>query len=116
MPAKTRADSRCTAVQMLRSAPQARFWGKSETAEVRNDHVAHDSTGRMAKIRLPIKLAGQIRRKHGCNGPISRRQTRDAANIVTMVLHATGSITQSRQRNIHDVIIGARNRASNRET
>src|ERR1700730_8278167 len=46
MPAKTQADSRCTAIQMLRSTPQGRFWGKSETAEVRNDHVAHDSTGR----------------------------------------------------------------------
>jgi len=57
MPAKTQADSRCVAMQMLRSTPQARFWENSETAEVRNDHVAHDSTGRMAKIRLPAKLA-----------------------------------------------------------
>jgi hypothetical protein len=35
----------------LRSAPQARFWGK-----VRND--------RIAKIRLQAKTSGQMRRKH----------------------------------------------------
>src|SRR5579864_2721190 len=37
VPSKTQANSRRTAVQMLRSTPQARFWRKSETAEVRND-------------------------------------------------------------------------------
>jgi len=31
-------------------------------------------------------------------------------NIVTMILQATGAITQSGQRNIHDVIIDAANR------
>jgi hypothetical protein len=110
MPAKTQTNSRCTAMQMLRSAPQARFWGKSETAEVRNDHVAHDSTGRMAKIRLPVKLGRQIRRKHGCKTSVSGAGTTDVLNIVTTILQATGSITQSRQRNIHDVTIDAANR------
>jgi len=110
MPAKTQNASRCTAMQMLRSAPQARFWGKSETAEVRNDHVAHDSTGRMAKIRLPVKLDRKIRRKHGCKTSVSGAGTADVSNIVTMILHATGSITQSRQRTMHDVLIGPANR------
>jgi hypothetical protein len=32
----------------------------------RNDHVAQDSTDRMAKIRLPAKLSREMRRKHGC--------------------------------------------------
>src|ERR1700688_494858 len=36
MRAKTQSYSRRTAMRMLRSTPQARFWGKSETAEVRN--------------------------------------------------------------------------------
>jgi hypothetical protein len=95
---------------MLRSTPQARFWGKSETAEVRNDHVAHDSTGRMAKIRLPVKLGRQIRRKHGCKASVSGSGTVEASNIVTMILRAACSITQSRQPNMHDVTIGAANR------
>jgi hypothetical protein len=38
------------------------------------------------------------------------RGTADVLNIVTMILHAIGSITQSRQRNMHDVTIGPANR------
>jgi hypothetical protein len=110
VPAKTQSNSRCAALQMLRSTPQARFWRESETAEVRNDHVAHDSTGRMAKIRLPLKLGRQIRRKHGCKTSASGMRTAVASNIVTTILLAPGSIAQSRQRNIHDVIFDAANR------
>jgi hypothetical protein len=64
----------------------------------------------MAKIRLPVKLGRQIRRKHGCKTSVSGAGTTDVLNIVTTILQATGSITQSRQRNIHDVTIDAANR------
>src|SRR5580698_8354005 len=43
----------------------SRIWENSETI------VAHDSTRRMAQIRLQLKEARQIRRKHDCK--ISRR-------------------------------------------
>jgi hypothetical protein len=49
---------------VLRFAPQARFWGKSETIT-----SPKPSIDRMAKIRLPLKQARKIRRKHGCNAP-----------------------------------------------
>jgi len=61
-------------VAMLRSAPQARFWGK-----VRNVRVAQDSTGRMAKIRLPHEQARKIRRKHGYNAAPLRFDTASGA-------------------------------------
>jgi hypothetical protein len=47
----------------------------------RNDHVAQDSTDRITKIRLSVKLAGEIRRKHGCKLPAGGA---GAPNIVTM--------------------------------
>jgi hypothetical protein len=61
-------------VAMLRSVPQARFWEK-----FRNVRVAQDRTGRMAKIRLPYKQAGKMRRKHGCNAAPPRFNTANGA-------------------------------------
>jgi hypothetical protein len=96
--------------QLPRSMPQARFWRESETTEARNDHVAH-STGRMAKIRLPIKVARKIRRKHGCDMQIGHTVITGTSNIVTTILRATVSIASNRQRNIHDVTIDTKGRA-----
>jgi hypothetical protein len=74
-----------------------------------NDHVAQDSTDRMAKIRLPAKLSREMRRKHGCKLLLGGA---GASNIVTMFCAAIPAIASAWQRNIHDSAAGAAIRES----
>jgi hypothetical protein len=44
-----------------------------------------DSTGRMAKIRLPRQASGKMRRNHGCNRAPQAASLRRAALTIAMV-------------------------------